>query len=302
MAQSLFTSETPAGSFSDGAPGIVTATTLNFAVDGEITHVRFYAASGTLSGTWTGAVWEVTADDTGNGGAGTLLASKTTSGAGVTPGAWNTIALDTPVPVTAGPLYRIGLHTPEWYVVTNNFFLSGGLVNGDVIADVRTGSRHQGAFAIDAGLIYPNLVGSSASYFVDVVFQEDGGDPATEVTATLSLPALQASAVLASRMSAAMSISLPALQATAVLASRAVAASAASLPALQMSAVVSSRAALAAALTLPRLALAAVLSSPEAPAEDTSSPNAPISTSTRPFLVATISRERVISTGSAGGT
>jgi hypothetical protein len=44
--------------------------------------------------------------------------------------------------------------------------------------------------------------------------------------------------------------------------------------------------------------MSAALSSP---VEDTSSPSAPISTATRPTLIATISRERVISTGSRGG-
>lgn len=187
MAESLFTSQTPDSSFSDGAPGITTSTTLHFVVDGTITHVRFYASSGVLTGTWTGAVWQVTGDDTGNAGTGTLLGSKGVSAAGISASAWNTIALDTPISVTADTLYRVGLHTPAWYVASNNFFAASGLTNGNILADVRSSSRHQGAFVINAALTYPTAVGSSANYFIDVVFEAAGGAAPGEGAAALGL-------------------------------------------------------------------------------------------------------------------
>lgn len=193
MPQSLFTSQTPVvTNASDGAPGITTATSVQFTEAGEITHVRFYATT-TVSGTYTGAVWRVTADDSAP--ASTLLASKVLAGS-PTPG-WNTIALDTPVPVTPGNLYRIGLHNSAGrYVATNSFFVVP-LVNGSIIAEsngndpVGLGSMAQGTFAINAALTYPFTGGSASSYFADVVFvadSEDAGDRA--LSGTLTVPAL----------------------------------------------------------------------------------------------------------------
>lgn len=180
---SLFTSQTPAVSGNDGAPGITTATSLMFAVAGVISHVRFWAANDTLSGTWTGAVWQVTSDDGGGSGTGTLLGSKAVSAAGITPNAWNLIELDTPVPVVPGVLYRIGLHTPAWYVATNGFFNSP-LVNGDITAPengsdpIGLGTLRQGTFIVNAAIQYPTQVGLTASYFIDVDFIPDGSTPA----------------------------------------------------------------------------------------------------------------------------
>jgi hypothetical protein len=125
--------------------------------------------------------------------------------------------------------------------------------------------------------------------------------PANALTAAITLPALQASTVLSPRASVSVAVSLPALQAAGQLAATSALASALSLPALQASTALSSRTSLATGLSLPRLALSAILSVPVAPAEDTSSPDAPISTVTRAAVIATISRDHVISTGSRGG-
>ncbi len=121
------------------------------------------------------------------------------------------------------------------------------------------------------------------------------------VTSAITLPALQASAVLAARATLASALSLPALQATATLTTGVTLASALSLPALQAASVLAARVAVASAMTLPALDMSAVLSVPVAPAEDTSSPNSPISTISRPVVIATISQTHVISTGARGG-
>lgn len=179
---SLFTSQTPAsGDNSDGTPGITFATTVRFAVDGIVSAVRFFSTS-TISGTYTGLFYAVTAGDRDPGpGTGTLLAS----GPGGTPNSatWNNITLDTPgtVAVTAGTLYRAAVFSGAGrYVNTNNFaeFVTGGLVNGDITADadgtaVLGATLTQGAFQIDATANYPRTAGTDACYFVDVVFTPD---------------------------------------------------------------------------------------------------------------------------------
>jgi hypothetical protein len=179
MSESLFTSQTPVvADASDGAPGITMGTSLIFADDGEITHVRFYATA-TVSGTYTALVYEVTGNDEGAGGTGTLLASKV-AGVAPTPGAWNTIELDTPVPVVTTELYRVAVHnTAGRYVATNSLFASP-IVNGNITgpqngADpVGLGSMAQGTFTIDAAPSYPRQVGTAAAYFIDVVYAAEG--------------------------------------------------------------------------------------------------------------------------------
>lgn len=178
---SLFTSQTPAsGNNSDGTPGITTATTMRFAVDGEVSAIRFFSTV-TIGGTYAGAFYQVTAGDRDPGpGTGTLLASKVL---GVAPDSatWNVITFDTPVAVTAGLQYRAVLFSGDGrYVNTNNFaeFVSGGLTNGNITADadgtaILGATLTQGAFQIDSVLNYPRTAGSDACYFVDVVYTAD---------------------------------------------------------------------------------------------------------------------------------
>lgn len=175
---SLFTSQTPsATNESDGAPGIVTATTVRFAQAGNITHVRFYATT-TVGGTYSVGVWEVTAPDSDAPGAGTLLQS--TAAPTPTSGTWNTVELPAPVPVVSGKLYRVGLFNNQGrYVVTGGFFTTD-LVNGDITADqtsddpVGLGTMYQGSYVVAGSLSYPTESFNASNYFVDVVYQVGG--------------------------------------------------------------------------------------------------------------------------------
>jgi hypothetical protein len=194
MSQSLFTSQLPVtANGSDGAPGIVTATTLIFAVPGTISGVRFFASNAALSGTWTVLVWEVTVSDGGGAGAGTLLSSQSFSAAGITGNNWNVVALSSPVSVVTNKLYRIGLWTPQWYVATNSFF-GTDLINGDIKAPhngddpIGLGSNNQGSFAISATPIYPQQAFSASCYFIDVTF-DAGGAPVVDLAANLTATA-----------------------------------------------------------------------------------------------------------------
>src|ERR1051325_5055913 len=172
----LFTTQTPTSADnSDGTPGITTATTVQFAIAGYITAVRWYCTSNN-GGTWTGAVWQVDLGDSPGPGAGTLLASKTHPTA-PTGGTWNLITLDTPVAVTPGVLYRIGVHSSDGrYVATGAFFGGTPLANGEITAHagnadpIGLGAMKQGAFIIDASLTYPTASFNNTNYFVDVAF------------------------------------------------------------------------------------------------------------------------------------
>lgn len=176
---SLFTSQTPAsGDNSDGTPGITLSTSMRFAVDGEISAIRFFSTV-TISGSYTGALYQVTAGDRDPGpGTGTLLASKVL---GVAPdsAAWNVITFDTPVAVTAGVLYRAAMFSGAGRYVNTNDFFTADLVNGNITADAdgdnptALGTLTQGAFQIDTILNYPRTAGSKACYFVDVVYTAD---------------------------------------------------------------------------------------------------------------------------------
>lgn len=189
---SLFTSQVPSSADnSDGSPGITCGISLRFATSGTVTGIRFYATT-TVSGTYTGAAWTVNSADDGFGGTGTLIDSKVRPTA-PTPGAWNDINFDTPVAVTAGVLYRFGVHSSAGrYVVTSGFFTSD-LVNGDITADADgdnptgLGILWQGAFNINAALTYPNTAfGGKSNYFIDVNFTPAGGGP-TPVSSSLDL-------------------------------------------------------------------------------------------------------------------
>lgn len=177
--ETLRSSWSPSGQFSDGSPGIVTAISLLFAVNGTVSDIGFYATNAP-SGTYVSNAWQVTAADPT--GTGTLLATKTFSG---TPTAnsinWNT--LTAPLAVTAGVLYRFGTHSSAGlYALTNGVFTSAGITNGNITAP-KSGATaggfanlRQGSFAVSAtSSVYPTLEGTQADYFADVKFTADSG-------------------------------------------------------------------------------------------------------------------------------
>lgn len=305
MTQSLFTTETPSGvNNTDGTPGIAFAVSFMVAVAGTITGVRFFSTT-TVSGTYTAAVWQVTGEDVPGPGTGTLLGSDVLVGTPAA-GAWVTIPLGTPVAVTPGTLYRAGVHSSAGRYVNSPSVFGSPIVSGDLTAPangtdpVLLGSLGQGTFTINAALAFPGTSGNTTNYFADIVFAPDGGG--IDLTASLILPALQSSTVLAATAEVLAPLTLPALQFAAALAAEASLATALSLLALQGAAALAARSAVAAALTLPALRISAVLSIPTGPVEDTSSPSAPISTISKPVVITTISRGYVSTTGTRGGS
>lgn len=198
MAQSIFTSQTPASGNNVEPGGIVTAMTFTPAVDGAITDVRFYGTS-TVGGVYTGQLYLPTSDDDPAGtGTGTLLGAKVFGGT-VTPSAWNVIPFDTPVPVTAGTTYRVTLHNTEGrYVSTNSFpdFTNGigltvgdlhAIYNGEPIPALGGNTLTQGTFAVSPTPVYPSNTFSAGNYFVDVVFAAAAAEGAAAFSLDLAL-------------------------------------------------------------------------------------------------------------------
>lgn len=216
----LFTT-TPTGQFSDGgSPGITVATSLTFDAAGTVTGIRFYAHNNVVTSTVVVELWQVTSLDD-SAPAGSLLASKSISGAGLTPNAYNTIALTTPVAVDTSHVYRSAVNiTGGLYVATPNLFFSAPIINGHI-----TGLQHRtapfatlnnGVFAVAAAPgTYPSNGGTGGTaYFVDVDYTPSAAATlAANLTATASLavplatnPALAASLTATASLAVALSV------------------------------------------------------------------------------------------------
>lgn len=179
---SLFTVQTPAlPNQSDGTPGISTATTMQFAVAGSVTGIRFYATS-TVGGTYTAELWLCTgADDVTPGG--TLLKTASVGSGSITPGTWNDIPFASSQAISTTQLYRCVIHNTDGrYVATSGFFFAAGLTNGDITAyqsgtdpnPPGLGGMRNGSFTINAAAgNYPSSSSNSTCYFVDVLFTAD---------------------------------------------------------------------------------------------------------------------------------
>jgi hypothetical protein len=179
----LFNGATPAGAqFLDGSPGITVATTFTFhnagvGVAGQVTEVWWYCGAQT-GGTWTAVGWEVTTNDSGSGGTGTIVANQAFSGT-PTANAWNKVTLTVPVniPANYNKRWRFGVHNGQYYWANNNFFNVHDETNG-VITAYRTndttsslGQINQGTFSLGSSVTaYPAQTGSAANYGIDVTF------------------------------------------------------------------------------------------------------------------------------------
>lgn len=192
MTESLFTSQTPVVTdANDAGSGITRGTTVQFAVSGTVTGIRWWCPA-TNTGNVQVRIYQLSSNT-----AGTLLATKAVSGS-PTGGAWNVTTFDTSVAVDASHVYRVTIFNSEGrYVATNSFFVTP-LVVGNLTAEANNanpggiGTIGQGTFQISASDALPTSVGVAASYFVDVVFQAGGGggeDHPTTGTAAVGIAA-----------------------------------------------------------------------------------------------------------------
>ena len=197
MAESAHTSETPSLLDVNNGAAITVGATIVFAADGQVTAIRFWAP-GTNTGTYTGALYEVTSDDDPAGsGTGDLLVSAAVASGNITAGAFNDITVAS-VDVTAGTYYRAAVHcTSGRIVATGAAFASAAITNGNV-TDIQHGTAtplgtlHNGAFTEGVSLSYPATSFNATDYFVDVVFSEG---PPPDVAVGAGVPITAATAV-----------------------------------------------------------------------------------------------------------
>lgn len=176
MSESLFTSQTPSvTNASDGTPGITRGLTIQFAVAGTVSGIRWWCPT-TVTGNVQVRIYQLSANT-----AGSVLATKAVSGT-PTGDAWNITTFDTPVSVDSTHIYRVTIFNNEGrYVATNSVFITP-LVTGNLTAEAsgatpagQAFSITQGTFQIGASDALPTATGISANYFVDVVFTASGG-------------------------------------------------------------------------------------------------------------------------------
>lgn len=166
--QSIFTSQTPVVGDANDNTVYTMGTRFTPAVDGQITHIRWFYPASAQPG---GAPVQATLYRNSNS---SQLATPVDMPNPGTPGAWNQVALSSPVAVSAGVEYTAAILTPGRYVATNSF--PWPVVNGDLSTPTAAGR-----FSASPSFTFPTN-NANGNYFVDVVFST-GDDPAEGVAA-----------------------------------------------------------------------------------------------------------------------
>lgn len=200
-AQNLFTVQVPAtlDGF-DGGAGLTLCTLVQFAVDGDVTGIRWYFPTTALSDPPVGGLFRRDSE-----GSSVLLQSK----AFVAPfpsGDWDEILFDTPEPVTAGQFYYAAVWCHGGFTVTSGLFTSGAIVNGDITGpqDVDPGQRN-GRLAVGGAISQPTI-GNGNGFFADVIFEA----AAAAASGTLDVTAPAAVVEMAGTVNAAATLEVSA--------------------------------------------------------------------------------------------
>jgi hypothetical protein len=168
VAESIFTSQTPSGTFTDGAPGLTLATAFKTDTNGYATHARFYCPTPAPGSSVIGVLYSLTTESSG-----TELA-RVTFGS-VTPGAWNTAAYASPVALTANVTYVTCWWSSENYVFLAGTLSSAPIVNGHLTAFQTGQPVVNGRFETGASPTFPTGNGNGSIYFADLVFVTELG-------------------------------------------------------------------------------------------------------------------------------
>lgn len=153
VPQTIFTTETPAGFYSDG-PNVnyELGTGFTSSVNGQITAIRFYKAPGETS-THTGRIW----NDSGQQVASVVFTGETASG-------WQEQALATPLAVTATTKYTVTVNTTNTYYAATDGGLNSATTNGYLTTVVGGNGRYGPVGS------FPTSSWQNSNYFRDVVF------------------------------------------------------------------------------------------------------------------------------------
>ncbi len=129
-------------------------------LDGTITGIRFYKGAGN-TGTHIGAIWTTT---------GQQLATVTFSGESAT--GWQQALFTTPVTVTAGTTYVVGLFLPNGhYAADGSYFANGPYVNAPLRSPQSVGGAGNGLYQYGSALAFPTDTYGAANYWIDVTYQ-----------------------------------------------------------------------------------------------------------------------------------
>ena len=153
VPQTIFTTQTPAGYYTDG-PNVnyELGTRFTSTVNGQITAIRFYKAPNE-SGTHTGRIWNAS---------GQQLASVVFSGE--TASGWQEQALATRLAITANTEYMVTVNTGNTYYSNTDGGLNSQITSGDLRTIVGDNGRYGPAGT------YPTNSWQNSNYFRDVVF------------------------------------------------------------------------------------------------------------------------------------
>jgi hypothetical protein len=286
VAESLFTSQTPAVTNADNGSVLHVGMYFTPAVDGTITKARWYPP--TTSQSDVKAALYRTIDSVKVG------ADVTFAGSVAGPG-WVEVSFAAPVTVAQGVQYAIVVRTPRYYTATTGASSPWPLTNGN-LSTPSTAGRFNDDDNADVQMVATAF--NNGNYFVDVVFVADGEAEPETGTVAATLPALVAAAEGTASSSGTVAQTLPALVVAGAGSASSSATLAAALPALVAAAEGSASASGSMASTLPALvaAVRGVMDIPE-----TSSPTSALTTSSRPSSITTSTRARFTVTGSAPG-
>lgn len=169
MADSLYTTETPAGETAE-SPGPTLGTVIIPAVAGTITHLKWYVPSVLPS---NAAAFPFLLYDSASN---TLLTSETvvlsTSG-------WVTVPLSSPQHVNANQAFIPCVYSASQYVFSAAYFNSSGRTIGNLTAPQSSADPQgigNGRFRSSANG-FPSSTFNGNNYWTDVVFVPDGGLP-----------------------------------------------------------------------------------------------------------------------------
>jgi hypothetical protein len=156
-AQSIFTTQVPAGAETDG-PGNdeELGTVFTSSVAGQITGIRFYKVANETGAipARVGRIWSIT---------GTLLA-QVNFGAETASG-WQTVNLTAPLAITANTQYVVTVNSRNAYYAYTNSGLASSIANGSLSTVVGTNGRFTGTLGT-----FPTSSFQNSNYFRDVVF------------------------------------------------------------------------------------------------------------------------------------
>lgn len=174
MAQTLFTSQVPVSPDLSDNTVYSLGTYFTPAVDGTVTHVRWWFPTTPQPGgvPIKGALFR-----TSDG----VKISDPVDAVFASPGTlndWNEVALSPPVHITAGVTYCAAIRTPGRYPNSGGGATPWPITNGDLSTGAQAGRFTDMGSPGGADVVFPTTNFNDGAYFVDLVFEPDGGTPA----------------------------------------------------------------------------------------------------------------------------